>query len=151
MNKIRISVPIIMLVAFSVICLAFAADYKYVGSSKSNKYHYTTCQWAVKIKSENLVTSQVLHEAQDKSMKLLIEKEKELWLNAELMRREAGDLTSEVTKMDDLMKGNYVIVEAAGQESAPPVKQVSTERPTTIGNKPKPKVISRPIKECTIF
>jgi methylphosphotriester-DNA--protein-cysteine methyltransferase len=56
MKKIRISVSIIVLVVFSVICLAFAADYKYVGSSKSNKYHYPTCQLAGKIKLENLVT-----------------------------------------------------------------------------------------------
>jgi hypothetical protein len=41
---------------FSVICLSLAADYKYVGSSKSNKYHYPDCKWALKIKTENLVT-----------------------------------------------------------------------------------------------
>lgn len=56
MKKIRISVSIIVLVVFSVICLAIAADYKYVGSAKSNKYHFPSCRWALKIKSENLVT-----------------------------------------------------------------------------------------------
>jgi methylphosphotriester-DNA--protein-cysteine methyltransferase len=28
----------------------------YVGSAKSNKYHYPSCRWAKKIKSSNLVT-----------------------------------------------------------------------------------------------
>ncbi|OPY49348.1 MAG: hypothetical protein A4E49_03171 [Methanosaeta sp. PtaU1.Bin112] len=28
----------------------------FVGSSKSNKYHYTSCQWAQKIKASNLIT-----------------------------------------------------------------------------------------------
>lgn len=36
--------------------LALAADFKYVGSKKSNKYHYPTCKWAQKIKPENIVT-----------------------------------------------------------------------------------------------
>jgi len=34
---------------------SLAADYKYVGSARSNKYHYPNCQWAFKIKPENLV------------------------------------------------------------------------------------------------
>lgn len=47
--------------AFLVICftliasVAFSAT-TYVGSSSSNKYHYTTCKWAQKILPENLVT-----------------------------------------------------------------------------------------------
>jgi hypothetical protein len=36
-------------VAFSVAYLSFAADYKYVGSANSNKYHYPDCKWAKKI------------------------------------------------------------------------------------------------------
>ncbi|MEW6614808.1 MAG: Ada metal-binding domain-containing protein [Thermodesulfobacteriota bacterium] len=63
MKKIRISLSIIVLVVFSVICLAIAADYKYVGSAKSNKYHYPNCRWAQKIKSENLVTFKSAKEA----------------------------------------------------------------------------------------
>jgi len=33
-----------------------AAQYKYVGSAKSNKYHYHSCEWALKIHPDNLVT-----------------------------------------------------------------------------------------------
>ena len=35
----------------------------YVGSSKSNKYHYTSCEWTKKIKSDNLVTFKTVAEA----------------------------------------------------------------------------------------
>ncbi|MEW6613986.1 MAG: Ada metal-binding domain-containing protein [Thermodesulfobacteriota bacterium] len=63
MKKIRISVSLLVLVVFSVICLAIAADYKYVGSAKSNKYHFPSCRWALKIKSENLVTFKSAKEA----------------------------------------------------------------------------------------
>jgi methylphosphotriester-DNA--protein-cysteine methyltransferase len=44
---------IVLICAFSLV--AVAADCKYVGSAKSNKYHYTSCVWAQKIKSGNLV------------------------------------------------------------------------------------------------
>jgi micrococcal nuclease len=40
----------LLLVPFSL-----AADFKYVGSKKSDKYHYPSCKWAQKIKPENLV------------------------------------------------------------------------------------------------
>ena len=43
-------------VVFSFVCLSLAAEYKYVDSSKSNKYHYPACEWAAKISPENLVT-----------------------------------------------------------------------------------------------
>jgi methylphosphotriester-DNA--protein-cysteine methyltransferase len=56
MKKIRVLVSIVILTIFSIVCLSLAADYKYVGSAKSNKYHYPDCKWALKIKSENLVT-----------------------------------------------------------------------------------------------
>ena len=56
MKKTKILISIILLVIFSVVCLSFASDYKYVGSAKSDKYHYPWCEWALKIKSENLVT-----------------------------------------------------------------------------------------------
>lgn len=39
-------------------------DY-YVGSSKSNKYHYTSCRWAQKIKSSNLVKFHTLEETRN--------------------------------------------------------------------------------------
>ena len=56
MRKKRILVAIFVLVRFVGTCLAFAADYKYVGSVKSDKYHYPGCRWALKIKPENQVT-----------------------------------------------------------------------------------------------
>jgi methylphosphotriester-DNA--protein-cysteine methyltransferase len=63
MKKIRILIPIILLEAFTVVCLSLGVDYKFVGSVKSNKYHYPTCRWALKIKSENLVTFESAKEA----------------------------------------------------------------------------------------
>ena len=55
MKKIRILVAIIVLAVFSVTYLCLAADYKYVGSKNSNKYHYPDCKWAKKISAKNLV------------------------------------------------------------------------------------------------
>lgn len=63
MKNIRILISIILLVAFSVVSLSLAADYKYVGSAKSDKYHYPTCKWAKKIKPENLMTFKSAKEA----------------------------------------------------------------------------------------
>lgn len=63
MKKIRVLISIILLLAFSVVCISLAAEYKYVGSVKSNKYHYPTCKWALKIKPENLVTFKSAKEA----------------------------------------------------------------------------------------
>jgi methylphosphotriester-DNA--protein-cysteine methyltransferase len=64
-KKRRILISIIALVAFSIVCLSIAADYKYVGSAKSNKYHYPTCEWAQKINPENLVKFKSAKEAQE--------------------------------------------------------------------------------------
>ena len=63
--KRRIIIAIIVFVAFSVVCLSVAADYKYVGSAKSNKYHYPSCEWALKIHPDNLVTFKSAKEALD--------------------------------------------------------------------------------------
>jgi hypothetical protein len=63
MKRKKIVVAILVLALFVGVYLAFAADYKYVGSAKSNKYHYPNCQWAQKIKSENLVTFKSAKEA----------------------------------------------------------------------------------------
>jgi methylphosphotriester-DNA--protein-cysteine methyltransferase len=63
MKKIRTLVSITVLVVFTFIFFSFAADFKYVGSAKSNKYHYPTCKWAQKIKPENLVTFRSTKEA----------------------------------------------------------------------------------------
>jgi hypothetical protein len=62
-KKRKITVVIVFLVLFLAALLAFAGDYKYVGSAKSNKYHYPTCRWAQKIKPENLVTFKTAKEA----------------------------------------------------------------------------------------
>jgi methylphosphotriester-DNA--protein-cysteine methyltransferase len=62
-KKIRVWVSIVILVIFYIVCLSLAADYKYVGSVKSDKYHYSTCKWAQKIKPENLVTFKSAKEA----------------------------------------------------------------------------------------
>lgn len=40
-----------------------ALDYKYVASRKSDKYHYPHCEWAKKIKAENLITFKSAEEA----------------------------------------------------------------------------------------
>lgn len=60
MRKIMIGLTLMI---FSIVCLSLAADFKYVGSSKSNKYHYPDCKWAQKIKFENLVTFKSAKEA----------------------------------------------------------------------------------------
>ena len=65
MSKIRTLISIILLVIFSVVCLSMAADYKYVGSAKSNKYHYPNCEWALKINPDNLVKFKSAKEALD--------------------------------------------------------------------------------------
>lgn len=62
-KNIRILVLIILLAIFITASLSSAADYKYVGSVKSNKYHYSTCRWAKRIKSENMVTFESAKEA----------------------------------------------------------------------------------------
>jgi hypothetical protein len=66
MKRLRILILIILLLVFSIICLSMAADYKYIDSSKSNKYHYPTCEWALKIHPDNLVIFKSAKEALDK-------------------------------------------------------------------------------------
>jgi len=60
-----IKIAIIAFVAFSIVCLSIAADHKYVGSSKSNKNHYPTCEWALKINPNNLVKFMLAKETPD--------------------------------------------------------------------------------------
>jgi hypothetical protein len=62
-KKRKIILAIVVLALLLAAFLAFAADYKYVGSSKSNKYHYPTCQWAQRIKPDNLVIFKTAKEA----------------------------------------------------------------------------------------
>ena len=54
---------IFLVIAFLATSIALALDYKYVGSKKSNKYHYPTCRYAQKIKPNNLVTFKSAQEA----------------------------------------------------------------------------------------
>lgn len=54
--KYRSKIVILLITIFLVTSIALALDYKYVGSKKSNKYHYPTCKWAKKISPDNLVT-----------------------------------------------------------------------------------------------
>jgi methylphosphotriester-DNA--protein-cysteine methyltransferase len=53
----------ILVATFLLAFISLAADYKYVGSKKSDKYHYPDCKWAQKIKPENLVTFTSAEEA----------------------------------------------------------------------------------------
>lgn len=55
---------IVLIFAIAATTILIAAEYKYVGSKKSNKYHYPSCRWAKKIKPNNLVTFQSAKEAQ---------------------------------------------------------------------------------------
>jgi len=54
----------ILIVAFLFASVALALDYKYVGSKKSNKYHYPTCSSARRINPGNLVTFNSAKDAQ---------------------------------------------------------------------------------------
>lgn len=56
MRKYKRITILLLLFAFLLASISIAADYQFVGSKKSDKYHYPTCEWAKKIKPENLVT-----------------------------------------------------------------------------------------------
>jgi len=63
MKKIRVWVSIVILTVFSIVCISLAADFKYVGSKESNKYHNPDCKWAKKISPKNLVTFKTAQDA----------------------------------------------------------------------------------------
>lgn len=63
MKKIRILIAIIILTIFSIVFLSLAADFKYVGSKNSNKYHNPECKWAKKISAKNLLTFKTVQDA----------------------------------------------------------------------------------------
>ena len=63
MKKVKIFASVILLIIFAIVCRSFAVDYKYVAALKSNKYHLPNCNWALKIKPENLVTFKTAKEA----------------------------------------------------------------------------------------
>jgi hypothetical protein len=52
----RSILAVLLVITFLVTSVALAVDYKYVGSKKSDKYHYPTCRSAQKIKADNMVT-----------------------------------------------------------------------------------------------
>jgi methylphosphotriester-DNA--protein-cysteine methyltransferase len=62
-QKIRVWVSIVILMIFSIVGLSLAADFKYVGSKTSNKYHYPDCKWAKRISAKNLITFKSAQEA----------------------------------------------------------------------------------------
>jgi len=53
----------ILSAALILASMAAALDYKYVASKRSDKYHYPHCEWAKKIKAENMVTFRTAKEA----------------------------------------------------------------------------------------
>jgi methylphosphotriester-DNA--protein-cysteine methyltransferase len=63
MKKYKNLIGLFLVIIFFLASIALAADYKYVGSKKSDKYHYPSCKWAQKIKPENLVTFTSAQEA----------------------------------------------------------------------------------------
>jgi len=63
MRRYKRLAVLFLIVTFLLASIAMAADYKYVGSKKSDKYHYPDCKWAKKIKPENLVTFKSAEEA----------------------------------------------------------------------------------------
>lgn len=52
-RRVAIRAAFLLLILASVAIVAHAATY--VGSKKSNKYHYPSCVWAQRIKPANLV------------------------------------------------------------------------------------------------
>ncbi|MEK6698417.1 MAG: Ada metal-binding domain-containing protein [Nitrospirota bacterium] len=52
-NGVRRSVSIALALVFLLVTAAQAAEFW--ASRKSNKYHYPSCQWAQKIKPQNLI------------------------------------------------------------------------------------------------
>lgn len=64
-RRIIAVISILLMFAFVATSILLAADYKYVGSKRSNKYHYPSCRWAKKIKPYNLVTFQSVKKAQE--------------------------------------------------------------------------------------
>lgn len=65
MRRAKILLSMILVVILLFVSLSIAAQYKYVGSAKSNKYHYRSCEWALKIHPDNLVTFKSAKEAFD--------------------------------------------------------------------------------------
>lgn len=56
---------LVITAGFFFVTTAMAAEFKYVGSKKSDKYHYPSCTWAKKISPQNLRTFKTAKEALD--------------------------------------------------------------------------------------
>lgn len=65
-RKGSLLVSLLIILSLVFVSAALALDYKYVGSKNSDKYHYPSCKWAMKIKPENLVTFKSVKEAKEK-------------------------------------------------------------------------------------
>jgi methylphosphotriester-DNA--protein-cysteine methyltransferase len=65
LKKTVISFSILWVVIFFLVLLSQAADYKYVGSTKSVQYHFPNCKWAQKINRADLVKFKSAKEAQE--------------------------------------------------------------------------------------
>lgn len=75
MKKI-LSISIVIILLLAITCQADStkqaipsAQYKYVGSVNSNKYHRLSCKWAKKIKPKNAVYFKDKKEAEEKGYK----------------------------------------------------------------------------------
>lgn len=63
MLRHRWALAVTIVFCAAIVSFSVAADFKYVGSAKSNKYHYPSCSSAHRIKPSNLVTFQSAKEA----------------------------------------------------------------------------------------
>jgi len=68
MKKYFACVILIFMVIFTIVACSYNADnterVTFVGSKNSNIYHYTSCEWAQKINSSNLVEFSSILDAQ---------------------------------------------------------------------------------------
>ncbi|HSP86901.1 MAG TPA: Ada metal-binding domain-containing protein [Ignavibacteriaceae bacterium] len=65
MRKLKLFSFFLLLSIFLSSSVSQQQETKFVGSIKSDKYHYTWCRWAQKIKESNLVTFDSVKEATD--------------------------------------------------------------------------------------
>ena len=82
------------------------------------------------VKSENRTSSAVMHESLNRALTGLIEKEKAVWLEAEIMKRELKSTKKTNNDLDAFLCGNYQVVDP---ESTSP-KTTSNVAPMTSRN-----------------
>lgn len=56
----------LLLVLLLSLALGYSSDKKFIGSKKSDKYHYLSCKWAARIKRDNAVYFESVKEAKTK-------------------------------------------------------------------------------------